>query len=268
MYKIKYKNADMFYKTYGKPENPALVLLHGYLESMEVWKDFAGRLMDDLFLIIPDLPGHGSSGVFDDIHTMEELAEAVENIVEHLKLEKIHLAGHSMGGYVTLAFRELFPDRLKSYILFHSHCFADPDDRKQNRDKEIELIQSNKKDLIINTNIPRLFANEFKENFQDEINLVKKIAMATPDNGVIAMLRGMKIRSDRSHLLAKNDLPLLLITGAYDILIPEEDARKMLALSPKIKRGELLNSGHMGFIEEPENAAKVLKNFILSFETT
>lgn len=262
MDKLKYKNIDLFYKTYGNPGKPAVVLLHGYLESMQIWNNFVEYLKDDLFLITPDLPGHGYSGVYNETHTMEEMADAIRILIDNLKLERIHLAGHSMGGYVTMAFRELFPERLNSYILFHSHCFEDTEEKKQNREKEVTLIKTGKKNLIINANIPRLFTKQFRENFAAEIDKVIKIAMATPENGIIALLNGMRNRSSRCHLLRKNDIPVMLITGFYDTLIPENIVNKMTGLSSILKLVELSDSAHMGFIEEPEKASNFIKSFI------
>ena len=134
---LQYKNAVVLYSTFGNPESPAVMLLHGYLESMEIWEDMACELQNDFFVITPDIPGHGLSEVIGETHTMEEMAEVIRMILEELSIQKIHLAGHSMGGYITLAFKELFPGRLLSYTLFHSHCYADSEEKKLNRDKEI-----------------------------------------------------------------------------------------------------------------------------------
>lgn len=268
MDKIKYRNINMFFKTYGNPKNPPLVLLHGYLESMQVWNNFVKYLMEDLFIITPDLPGHGNSGVYNDIHTMEEMADAIRTLIDELNLKQIHLAGHSMGGYITMAFRELFPERLYSYILINSHCFADSEEKKQNREIEVKMIKAGKKNLIINANIPALFAKNFQDSFPMEIENIKKIAKATPENGIIALLNGMRIRPDRSWLLEKDNLPFMLISGLNDKLIPKNVIEKMEALSSVITKVELSDSGHMGFIEEAEQTAGSLKNFIFNSRTT
>src|SRR5674536_23752 len=102
-----------------------IVLLHGYLESSEVWNGFAEKLKSEFRIISVDLPGHGLSDVYGEVHSMEFMATAVKNLVDSLDLKKVFLLGHSMGGYVALAFLELFPEYLLGYCLFHSQPFAD-----------------------------------------------------------------------------------------------------------------------------------------------
>ena len=156
----KYKNVDVFYKSYGERKNHAVVLLHGYLENMEIWSGFANKLAEDFYVITPDIPGHGKSGIFSATHRMDDLAESILAVIDQLKIDKIHLVGHSMGGYVTMAFRENHQERLHSYTLFHSTCFSDNPEKKKNRAREIEMINEGKKELIVNTNIPKGFAND------------------------------------------------------------------------------------------------------------
>ena len=259
---LPFNNIIVYFKTYGNPINPAVVLLHGYMESMEIWKDIATSMQDEFYIITPDIPGHGLSGVYGDTHHMDELADGIRAILDDLRISQIHLVGHSMGGYITLAFRENFPQRLFSFTLFHSHCFADPEEKKSNREKEIELIRSGKKELIVNINIPRLFADIYLGKHSAEITQAKSIAVKTPDEGIIAILNGMKNRPDRCHLLSQGGIPGLLIAGLHDNLIPRSVVESMMTVSQDIILVELQNSGHMGFVEEKETSVKILRDFI------
>jgi len=261
MQTLHFRNTGIFYSTYGSPESPAVMLLHGYLESMDIWIETAGELQDEFFIITPDLPGHGLSGVYSEIHTMEDMAEAVKMILDELNIQQVHLTGHSMGGYVTLAFRELYPGRLLSFTLFHSHCFADPEEKKINREREIELIRSGKKEMIVNTNIPKLFADRNLEKFSNEIAHARDVAIKTPDEGIISVLNGMKNRKDRCYLLKQGGIPGLLITGCHDNLIPARMSDSMMSFSKDMKRVDLRESGHMGLLEEKDTAVKELSNF-------
>ena len=103
-----------------------------------------------------DLPGHGQSDCIGYIHTMEEMAEAVFAVVKHLRLRKISIVGHSMGGYVALALAEREPDMLRSLTLYHSTASADSMWKKQDRKRAIELIKKNHKSFI-RASIPLLF---------------------------------------------------------------------------------------------------------------
>ncbi len=261
MKSIKYRRVNVCFKTFGKKENPAVVLLHGYLESMDTMEEMAQNFASGYFVITPDLPGHGLSGVYGEVHLMDDLAESLIRILDFEGINKIHLVGHSMGGYVTLAFRDLFPERLLSFILLHSHCFSDPEEKKQNREREIELLRNGKKELIISMNIPKLFADDNQKDFIPEIERTIKIAMRTPAEGMAAILRGMMERPDRSNLLEKGGIPSLLFAGMKDNHIPADVVKKIMSFARDMKCIELDYSGHMGFIEEKEKVYNTLKEF-------
>jgi pimeloyl-ACP methyl ester carboxylesterase len=258
--RIRYREIDLVYRDLG--EGPCIVLLHGYLESGEIWNSFAALMGDTNRLIIPDLPGHGASGTWGNIHTMEELAHVLHSILEKEGIGKIFLAGHSMGAYVTLAFAALFPDKLWAYALVHSTPFADTEEKRLNRDREISLVRCGRKRQIVLVNIPKAFADSNIDQLEEELEHSKLLALRCPDDGIVALLNGMKERSDRSALLANQDLPLLLIGGMKDNYIPEEVFDSVASLAPHARVVRLEESGHMGFIEEPERVAAAFRDMI------
>ncbi len=262
---VRFKDIEVYFKQYGKSSAPAVFLIHGYLESSEIWDDFSGRIADEYRVVVPDLPGHGRSGVYGQVHSMEDLAGAIAVIADHLDIPRFHLTGHSMGGYATMAFREKYPERLISYTLFHSTCFSDNDQKKADRHREIELVEQGKKDLIVNTTITKAFARDNQEKLKSEIERAKRIASESPDAGIVALLNGMIERTDRCRLLTEDKVPLLLIAGMKDNYIPLLKMEEMQAMGQNIKLVALENSGHQGFIEEPGKAASVLKNFMSHF---
>ncbi|MEZ5071198.1 MAG: alpha/beta fold hydrolase [Bacteroidales bacterium] len=140
------RGVDVVY--YDEGDGPCVVLLHGYLESAAIWGPFARTLTGRFRVLRMDLPGHGESGTWGSIHRMEDLATTVRDIVEEEGLRRILLVGHSMGGYVTMAFADLYPELLAGYVLLHSTPFADSEEKKQNRDREISLIQCGKRDRL------------------------------------------------------------------------------------------------------------------------
>ena len=130
-----FRGGEINYSDSGKGNT--IVLLHGYLESSEVWNGFETRLAEFFRVVSIDLPGHGLSSVYGEVHTMEFMATAVKEIVDSLNIKKVFLTGHSLGGYVALAFLELYPDNLSGYCLFHSQPFADPPAVIEKRRREI-----------------------------------------------------------------------------------------------------------------------------------
>lgn len=257
---ITYQGQEVRYEDQGN--GSCIVLLHGYLETGKIWSGFAERLSRKFRVIVPDLPGHGHSGTWGKVHTMEELAGAVKAVLEAEKIEKILLVGHSMGGYVTMAFADLHPEALHGYVLFHSTCFADSEDKKRNRQREISLVLCGKKCQIVNVNIPKGFANENVERLKDEVEEARNIALENPDEGIVAMLNGMMQRPDRTRVLQDKSLPLLLIGGMKDNYIPVEVFENLVSLAPHARVLRLSGSGHMGFIEEPEQAADAISGML------
>lgn len=255
-----FKNSTIRYKVEGA--GTVVVLLHGYLESLKIWNKFSDKLSKEFRVICIDLPGHGRSGIVAGAHTMEIMAEGVIAVLDKLNIDKCILIGHSMGGYVTMAFADLYPDRLYGYSLFHSTPFPDTDEKRKNRDKEIELVNQGRKELISKTNVPKAFADDNLVRLSSEIELAIKIALETPDEGITTILEGMKLRPDRTEILKNSKIPVLLILGKKDNYIPFTDVANKIILNEK---GELLvleNSGHMGFIEETEKSLNGMSLFI------
>lgn len=258
--KTTHRNIDVFYTDHG--EGTCIVLLHGYLETRKIWNDFVKHFPKGFRLIAIDLPGHGDSGTWGTQHQMDDLAESVLAVLKAEHLEKVFLVGHSMGGYVVMAFAHLFPERLLGYSLLHSTSFADSEEKKQNRDREISLVLCHKKRQIINVNIPKAFAEDNLEKLEAEVEFAKRIALENRADGIVAILNGMKDRADRTSVLQDPALPVLLIGGQKDNYIPEEVFERLVSLAPNAKVLRLSDSGHMGFIEEPERVARALVEMV------
>ncbi len=249
-YTIDYKGIELSYLKEGKGDS--LIFLHGYLEAKEIWNDFSSRFTDKYSVICIDLPGHGESGLFGRVHEMDELASVVNAVMLHENIEQTVLVGHSMGGYVALSFAEMFPEKLSGYCLFHSSCFADDEEKKLNRDREISLVRRGKKNYIIRTNIPKCFADSNIESMDNKVQELKEIALKASDDGIIALIRGMKSRKDHTETLRRTIPAPLIIWGEGDNYIPEEVFKALLVVSPEASALVLKNSGHIGFIEEPD----------------
>ena len=242
----------------GRP----VILLHGYLESLDIWGDVARRLAENFQVIRIDLPGHGESETIGEEHSMELLAEVVYQVILKERIEKPVLTGHSLGGYVTLAFVEKYASVLSGFCLFHSHPLADTEEVKENRKREIMLVQAGKKRMISEVNVPRAFAKENREKFSDEISRAIEIARNTPDEGIIAMLQGMMQRPDRREVLQKPSLPGLWILGEKDQYIPYARMHATIEVGAQVRLASLRNSGHMGFIEEKEASLQIMAGFL------
>jgi pimeloyl-ACP methyl ester carboxylesterase len=137
MKSILFREKKIFYAESGKGKT--LVFLHGVTESSKIWDSFREQLSDSFRVIVIDLAGHGKSECVDTIHTMELQAEVVYEVLRKCKVKSCVMIGHSMGGYVTLAFADKYPEMLKGLCLFHSHPYPDTADDRKNRSRTIEI---------------------------------------------------------------------------------------------------------------------------------
>lgn len=239
-----------------------VVLLHGYLESMVIWEEFVPLLYKDVRVVTLDIPGHGISLVQGEVHTMEYLAQCVAKAMEALGIERYSVVGHSMGGYVALAFAERYAERLDGLVLLHSTPYADSDEKKKNRQREISLVKSGKKELLAHTAPEAGFAVENRNRFRTEIEDLQQTIYLTEDAGIVALLNGMIERKAQSEMLHALNKPILFILGRKDGYIVPETAEKMVAEHPEAEVVWLENSGHMGFIEEAQKCASALLDFV------
>jgi pimeloyl-ACP methyl ester carboxylesterase len=240
----------------------AIVLLHGYLESSEVWNGFAEKLSSEFRVISVDLPGHGLSDVYGEVHGMEFMATGIKELIEYLGIKKVFLTGHSLVGYVTMAFLEIYPDQLTGYCLFHSQPFSDPPAVIDKRKREIEIVKTGKKNLMYPDNVIRMFAASNLEKFAVALQRSKDIASRLPGEGIIAVLNGMMERPSRLTFMEEGKIPCLWILGSMDSYIPCELIQTKVKLPSNARVVVLANSGHMGFIEEEDLSVKVVSDFV------
>ena len=240
-------------------KGPAVVLLHGFLENATMWHAIAPQLTQRNSVITIDLLGHGDSGNLGYIHTMEVQAKMVKAILNHLRLRKYILIGHSMGGYVSLAFAELYPNTLKGLCLMNSTAVADTTAKKTNRDRAIAVVKENHK-LFITLSIPNLFSEENRIVFKKEIEKVIHEVLALSVQGIVAALEGMKIRKNRSNVLKSGNFKKLMLIGAKDPVLEAS------ALQREAKNANVATvtfpDGHMSHIENKNELIKTLQKFV------
>jgi pimeloyl-ACP methyl ester carboxylesterase len=238
------------------------VLLHGYLETSEIWESFAGKLATEFRVIIPDIPGHGKSDIFGEVTSMELIATIIKELLIGIGIKKACLAGHSLGGYAALAFAEMYPDSLSGFCLFHSQPFADTPEGLDKRKREIYLVLAGKKDLMYPDNVSRMFATSNLEKFDSALQRSKKIASSVSADGIVAVLKGMMARPSRVSVMEKSPVPCLWILGRMDNYINCNVIQTKLELPSNAQVVIMENSGHLGFIEEEDLSVNVLGDFI------
>ncbi len=255
MPKVRFKDIYIHFSDQGS--GSAVVLLHGFLEGSWMWGEVVKALAPRYRLICVDLPGHGKSDCIGYVHSMDEMAEAVMAVIHSLKLRRVQMVGHSMGGYVALAFAERWPDHVKNLILYQSTARADSPSKKKDRDRVIALVKKNHASFVRQA-IPMLFRPVNRKRFRDGVNWVKNQALKTPVQGIIAALSGMRDRPDREILLKFPPYPVHIIAGEKDPRIPLQESVEMSEISEHVRLHLIHGSGHMGYIEAPKQTLEAL----------
>ncbi len=249
----------IFYRVLGK--GTPVVLVHGFGETGDVWKNQTDFLKDSFQLIIPDLPGSGQSEMIDDM-SMEGLAEVIKLIFDKEKIVQAAMIGHSMGGYITLAFIQKYAEYLNAFGLFHSTAYADSEEKKATRKKGIEFIQKNGAFDFLKTTTPNLFSPVSKEKRPAIIEEFISQLHNFSASALVSYYEAMMERPDRTQLLKDTALPVLFVMGEYDTAVPLQDSLKQSHLPEKSYIHILHQSGHMGMLEEETNSNAILNKFL------
>ncbi|APG65635.1 alpha/beta hydrolase [Tenacibaculum todarodis] len=257
---LQHKGINIFYSDVGK--GSAVVLLHGFLENTTMWKDIVPKLTKRNRVITIDLLGHGQTDCLGYVHSMETMAEAVEAVLKHLKLRRITLIGHSLGGYVALAFAEKNQKKIKGLCLMNSTAQADDEERKKLRARANKMVQ-NSFESMVKMSVANLFSSENWTRFSNEIESTKTEALKTPIQGYIATNEGMKERPNREAVLLNSSYKKLMIIGKKD---PVLNYNSLIEECKRTKTETVVfPDGHMSHIENKEELITTLKSFLKDF---
>jgi pimeloyl-ACP methyl ester carboxylesterase len=255
-----YQGKKIIYHTYGagKP----VMLIHGFGETHEVWKNQIEFLLRDKFyLIIPELPGSGSD-IIDDM-SMEGIAEVMKEILAQEKIESSIIIGHSMGGYILLALAEKYPGLIKALGLFHSSAYADSEEKKATRQKGIEFINTHGAFEFIKTSTPNLFSQPSKDKNPEFIDeYIRSLNNFSPE-ALVKYYRAMMQRPDRTEVIKQTKAAVLMVMGKYDVAVPLKDGLEQCHLPENVYIHILRQSGHLGMLEEPTATNCILEKFLI-----
>ena len=250
MKKITINDIEIAYERHGK--GSPLVLLHGYPLDHHLWDAVVPLLKDTFDLIIPDLRGFGESTTVDTPYTMYDFASDIAGLLDQLGVQKTAIAGHSMGGYVALAFARLYAERVSALALVSSQVLADPPDRKHGRYKSAAEVAEKGISGVVDTMTPKFTSNPEWQAF------ARQNMEAQQPAAYIGALKAMAERVDATTLLSAIKYPFVVIHGDADMLIPIERAREVKAALPESHLFEIKGVGHMPMCEAPDETAQAL----------
>ena len=234
-----------------------VVLLHGFGEDSSIWNDYAAILAKEYTVILPEYAR------FSHLKTMEDYAEFVHNKLVEQGVEKCVAIGHSMGGYIALAFAEKYPQMLSGFGLFHSTAFADSEDKKEARNKIIETIKKSGSAVFVRASTPTLYAEEFAKLHPETIEKHIEYASQFPPDALIAGMQAIRDRPDRRAVLKALRVPVVFIIGEKDKSVSPVDCKSQIMMPKFFSSSILDNVAHMGMVEEAEHCLAFLEKFLL-----
>ena len=232
---------------------PTILFLHGFAESREVWTAFTRPFPAGCRLLTPNLLGHGTHRAPVPDFSMEAQARHVAAYLDQKNVAgPVLVVGHSMGGYVALALAERYPNRLAGLALLNSTAYADTDEKRHNREKNIGFVERHGLAKFMESFVRPLFAPANRDRLPEALALLEDIAKATPEATIAGALRGMAARPDRTQVLRDAAFPVLLVAGKHDVAVPLADSVAQAALPPLGAALFLEGSGHQAYLEQPE----------------
>ena len=258
---VKFKNKTIHFRDEGRSNGHVMVMLHGFLQNLDVWSSFTLSFMKQLRIVSIDLPGHGYSECIGSVQTMEDMAEAVNAVLEELNIEHCVMVGHSLGGYVALAFAEMYPYKLKGLTLMHSHATSDTRESQVYRQHVCESVQLNRASYIVDF-VGSLFASENRMRLAQEIKDLQDDCLETTAESIMATQMGMAQRKSRLSVLEKLPVPILFIFGKKD---PRLKLELGIAEAMIPHHSEILildGVGHMSHLEARDKVKARLFTFI------
>ncbi|HSE30911.1 MAG TPA: alpha/beta fold hydrolase [Pyrinomonadaceae bacterium] len=260
MPKTHVNNIEIAYDDTGS--GPAVVLIHGYPFNRSMWADQVSTLTDRYRVVTLDLRGHGESESSSGASTMKLLAQDIAALMDELRIERAVIGGLSMGGYVALAFYQLFPERVEKLLLADTRAQADTEEGKATRAEQVQQILAEGMAGIVNAMLPKLLCPETVSKRPDIVKRVRDMMIHTSPEGAAAALRGMAEREDQTERLSQIKVPTLIVVGKEDPITPVADSERM---HERISGSELVvieNASHVSNIEQPETFNGALQAFL------
>ncbi len=241
----------------GKP----VVFLHGFCESLHIWDFFCPAFIPHYSVIRVDLPGHGETEGLGYETSMEKMAFYLKETLDTLHIEKPVLIGHSLGGYVALAYAEMFGTDISGLCLFHSSAFEDSPEKKENRNKTIEFVEKHGVEAFTTPFVPGLFSHKRRDLFKDKIQFAIEIAQKMKKEDIVSSIAAMRDRKERLHVVEEIQVPVAFIVGKDDTAVPLDKSLEQCKLPQQSHVLFLGETAHMGMFEREKECQRFLLGF-------
>lgn len=254
---IQIQGRTVSYADEGK--GSAMVFLHGFCGSADYWEEVVPFIAKKYRIIVPDLRGHGQSSPGEEGYSIEDLADDLHQLLQMLGVKKPMMLGHSLGGYITLAYAEAYSEHLTAFGLVHSTAFPDSKEAKQNRLNSISSIEKDGIHPFVDQLIPKLFSPNHLQTIPEKVEHAKRIGYSTSPKAACHMLEAMRARKDRNAVIINSSLPVLLAAGTEDQVVSIDKTHSVD--SPHVVLATLKDCGHMSMFENPDLLSSIIIDF-------
>ncbi|HEU5289837.1 MAG TPA: alpha/beta hydrolase [Cyclobacteriaceae bacterium] len=250
------EHSGIFYTDHGK--GFPVLLIHGFCETHEIWDSFSRELSKNFRILSIDLPGFGKSKLPQELFSIADVGAKVLQWLQELGIKSCIPIGHSLGGYVALEMVHQKPELFKAFGLFHSTAYPDAEERKLSRNKVIEFVSNHGVVPFIESFIPPLFHDSTNPHIQPLVRLASQTHVET----LIAYVKAMRDRPDRTNVLQNFDRAILIIAGEKDSGISPDSMIKQASLASKVNLNLLPEVAHMGMFESEGKTLSLVKQFL------
>jgi len=241
----------------GRP----LVLLHAFPLSADQWLPQLARVPPGLRVIAPDLRGfRGAGPAFEQLGladvSMDGYAADVLALMTHLEIARAVIGGLSMGGYVALALFNRAPARVAGLVLANTRATLDTPDGRAGRDRTIALVEREGPAALAREMVPKLLGATTRREQPDLAETLAHLVQMNSADAIVAALRAMRDRPDRTPLLASIACPTIVIAGEEDAIIPVAEAQALQRAIPGSRLVVLPRVGHVSNLEGEDPARR------------
>lgn len=259
------RDLKVSYLDNGIEAENSLIFIHGFPFAKEMWKQQLEALDRSVHGIAYDIRGFGASDAGHGFFSIELFASDLLYFIEELKLKNVILCGLSMGGYIALRAFERSPERFSGLILCDTNAFADKNESRLNRFAVIEKIQQGGKIEFAENNLRQLLCEETFAEAPAVTAFVREMIENTSERTICAAQLAMASRTDTTAVLKEIQVPVLIVRGEHDRLMPIEQAELLKSEIKYSTLAEIPQSGHLPNLEKPEAFNAQLNDFLKKF---
>jgi 3-oxoadipate enol-lactonase len=253
-------DTDIFYEVLGS--GPPVVLLHPFPANHDLWKPAAQAIVSRYRVILPDLRGHGDSGVGEGPATMEKHAADLARVLDHEEVGRAPFVGVSIGGYVLFEFWRKYRARVEALVLCNTKAQADTPEARAARVQAATDVTERGTEPFFESMLPKLLGKTTYTGRPDLVEGALRMMRKMSPEHVAMVQRGMAERQDSVETLKTINVPTMLVTGDEDILTGKAEADLMRQHIPGSQLKVIAKAGHYSPWEQPEEVGKLLRQFL------